>query len=167
MSVHMVVYETWAIKYKKEASKVQVKLEELMGEFKDSEDEDQPRRKRPRTMGLRKSLEKQKEEEVALLQSTPLTTLFTKEIENNREAWLERVNDHLEKKLEKANRDFDLQQRMTRHYKKLNQFERWKLKATQEKLKEAQRRRPAQKLKKDTSNLQILASASQHVSENP
>ena len=122
MSVHMVVYETRAIKYKKEASKAQVRLEELMGDFNDSEDEDQPRRKRPRTMGLRKALEKQKEEEVALLQSIPLTTLFTQEIENNQEAWLERVIYHLEKKLEKAKRDLDLHRRITGHSKKLNQF---------------------------------------------
>ena len=86
MSVHMAVYETRAIKYKKEASKAQVKLEELMGEFNDNEDEDQPRRKRPRTMGLRRVLEKKKEEEAALFQSFPLTTLFTQEIEKNREA---------------------------------------------------------------------------------
>ena len=33
MSVHMDVYETRAIKYKKEASKAQVRLEEFMGEF--------------------------------------------------------------------------------------------------------------------------------------
>ena len=118
-------------------------------------------------MGLRRALEKQKEEEATLFQSFPFTTFFTQEIENNREAWLERVNDHLEKKLEKANRDLDLQRRMTRHYKKLNQFARRKLKATQEKLKEAQKRCPTPKMKKDTSNLQILASASQHVSENP
>ena len=163
----MAVYETRDIKYKKEASKVQVKLEELMGEFNDSEDEDQPRIKRPRTMGLRRALEKQKEEEVALFQSFPLTTLFTQEIENNREAWLERVNDHLEKKLEKANRDLDLQRRMTGHYKKLNQFARRKLKATQKKLKEAQKRCLAPKMKKDTSRLQILALASQHSSKNP
>ena len=141
----MVVYETRAIKYQKEVSKVQIKLEELMGEFNDIKDEYQPRRKRPRTMGLRRALEKQKEEEVALFQSLPLTTLFTQEIENNREAWLERVNDHLEKKLEKANRDLDLQRRMIRHYKKLNQFAQRKLKAMQEKLKEAQKRRPTPK----------------------
>ena len=40
MSVHMAVYETRAIKNKKEATKAQVKLEELKGEFNDSEDED-------------------------------------------------------------------------------------------------------------------------------
>ena len=68
-------------------------------------------------MGLKKALEKQKEEENAFLQSTPLTALFEQEIENNREAWLERVNEHLEKKLEKVNKDLDLQRRMTGHYK--------------------------------------------------
>ena len=91
-----------------------------MSESNDIEDEDQSRRKRPRTMGLRRALEKQKEEDVALFQSFPLTTLFTQEIEKNREAWLERVNDHLEKKLESANRDLDLQRRMIEHYKKLD-----------------------------------------------
>ena len=111
-------------------------------------------------MGLRRALEKQKEEEVALFQSFPLTNLFTQEIENIREEWLERVNENLEKKLEKANRDLDLQRKMTEHYKKLNQFARWKLKATQEKLKEAQKRRPTPKMKKEISRLQILASAS-------
>ena len=79
----MAVYETRAIKYQKEASKAQIKLEELMGEFNDSEDEYQPRRKRPRTMGLRRALEKQKEEEAALFQSLPLTTLLTQEIKKN------------------------------------------------------------------------------------
>ena len=76
MSVHMAVYETRAIKYKKEASKAQVRLEEIMAEFDESEGKDQLRRKRPRTMGLKKAVEKQKEEEDALLESTPLTTLF-------------------------------------------------------------------------------------------
>ena len=132
MSVHMAVYETRTIKYKKDASKAQVRLEELVGESDEGEDEDQPRRKRPRTMGFKRALEKQKEEEAALLQSTPLTTFFTQEIENNQEAWIERVNVHLEKKLEKENRGLDLQRRMTGHYKKLNQFARRKLKATQE-----------------------------------
>ena len=118
-------------------------------------------------MGLKKALEKKKEEENALLQSTPLTTLFEIEIENNWEAWLERVNDHLEKKLDKENRDLDLQRRMTGRYKKLNQFSRRKLKAAQEKLKEAKGKRPAPKLRKDNSRLQIFASVSQHVAENP
>ena len=43
MSVHMAFCETRAIKYKKEASKAQVRMEELMGEFDESEGEDQLR----------------------------------------------------------------------------------------------------------------------------
>ena len=43
MSVHMAVYETRAIRYKREASKAQMRLEELMGEFEEIEGEDQPR----------------------------------------------------------------------------------------------------------------------------
>ena len=93
--------------------------------------------------------------------------MFEQELENNKEALLERFNNHLENKLEKENRDLDLQRIITRHYKKLNQFARCKLKAAQEKLKEAKGKRPAQKVRKDTSGLQILASASQHVAENP
>lgn len=130
MNFHMAVYETRTIKYQKDASKAQIKLEELMGEFNNNEEEDQPRRKRPRTMGLKRALEKQKEEEAALFQSFPLTTLFTQEIENSREAFLERVNKHLENKLEKANRDLNLQRKMTEHFKKVNQFARRKLKVT-------------------------------------
>ena len=64
-------------------------------------------------MGLKKALEKKKEEENSLLQSTPRTALFEQEIEKNREEGLERVNGHLEKKLEKENMDLDLQRRMT------------------------------------------------------
>ena len=52
----MVVYETRAIKYQKEASKAEVRLEEIMGEFDESDNEDEPKRKRPRTMGSKKPL---------------------------------------------------------------------------------------------------------------
>ena len=92
--------------------------------------------------------------------------MFKQEIENNWEAWLERVNDHLERKLEKENRDLDLQRRMTGHYKRLNQFSQRKLKAAQEKLKDAKGNPLEQKLRKETLRLQILASASQHVAKN-
>ena len=56
---------------------------------------------------------------------------------------------------------------MTQHYQKLNQFARRKLKATQEKLKEAKGKRPAWKEKKGTSELDILASALEHVAKDP
>ena len=108
-----------------------------MGKYVDDEEEEEASRKIPRTMGLRKSLEKQREEESALAQQYPLTHLLAQEIENDKESWLERANKHLETKLEKANKYLDLQRRMTGHYKKLNQFARKKLKISQTKLKAA------------------------------
>ena len=160
MKFHAAIHEARAIKYKKEAERAQVRIEELIGEFDDEEEEDQPRRKRPRTIGLRRALEKQKAEEQAQFEAFPLTTLFEREIEENKEAWLERANQHLETKLEKANRDLELQRKRTLHFQKLNQFARRKLKVAQEKLKKLKERRLARKEAKSTSALDILASAS-------
>ena len=42
------------------------------------------------------------------------------EIEKNREYWLEKVNVHLEKLLEKENRDTTMQRNMARHYYAMN-----------------------------------------------
>ena len=67
MSGQMVVYEARAFKYQREAYKAQFKLEELMGEFDDTEEEDNPMINMPRTMGLKKALEEKKEEEAALV----------------------------------------------------------------------------------------------------
>ena len=92
---------------------------------------------KPRTMGFKKALEKKKEEKAALVRSYPLTQLLAQEIEDDKESWLERANKHLEDKLEKANKDLSLQKKMTRHYKKLNQFSHKKLKLVQERLKAA------------------------------
>ena len=167
MSVHTVVHESQAFKYKQEAARAQARIEELIGDFDEGEEGDQPMRKRPRTIGLKRALEKQKEEEQAHLQSFPLIVLLEQEIEGNKEAWLERANKHLEMKLEKANRDLELQRKMTQHYQKLNHFSRRKLKATQEKLKEAKGKCPARKEKKGTLALDIFASTLEHVAKDP
>ena len=78
MNVHTAVHEARAIKYKNEAAKAQARIEELIGEFDEEEEEegDQPRRKRPRTIGLKRALEKQRAEEQAQLQAFPLTALL-------------------------------------------------------------------------------------------
>ena len=99
-----------------------MKLDEYRGEFVGDDEDEEPARKRLRTMGFRKALEKQREEESTLAQQYPLTHLLAQEIQNDKESWLERKNKHLETKLDKANKDLDLQRRMTRHHKKLNQF---------------------------------------------
>ena len=79
-----------------------------MRPFDDTEEREQPMRKRPRTMGLKKALEKKKEEEAALVRSYPLTQLLAQEIENDKESWLEIANKNLEDQLEKLNIDLGL-----------------------------------------------------------
>ena len=81
------------------------------------------------------------------------------EIEHNRESWLERANIHLEAKLEKANKDFNLQRRMTEHYKRRNHFAR-------KKLKTAQNEGSAPKYEKYQARLGILAQYSLQVSRD-
>ena len=61
------------------------------------------------------------------------------EIEHDRESWLERANIHLEGKLEKVNKDLDLQRIMTKHYAQRNQFAREKLKKAQIEIQELKR----------------------------
>ena len=108
MSAQQAIHETRTLRYRKEAQRAQVKLEKFMGTYEESNDEDGQTRRRPRTMGLRKALVKQREEESAQAEQISLQELLALEIEHDRESWLERANIHLETKLEKANRDLDL-----------------------------------------------------------
>ena len=131
MSGQLAIHEAQALKYKREDKKSQVQLVEYMGAYEEDDEEEGQARKRPKTMGLRKALAKQKEEESAQAQQFPLIELLAMEIEHNRESWIERANIHLEAKLEKANKDLSLQWRMTEHYKQRNHFARKKLKTAQ------------------------------------
>ena len=79
-----------------------------MGTYEESSDEEGQTRRRPITMGLRKELAKQKEEESTQAQQFPLIELLAMEIEHDRESWFERANIHVEAKLEKANKSLDL-----------------------------------------------------------
>ena len=102
-----------------------------MGTYEEDSGEEGQTRKRPRTMGLRKALAQQREEESAQAQQFPLTKLLAMEIEHDRESWLERINTHLEAKMEKVNKDLSLQRRMTEHYKQRNHFARKKQKTAE------------------------------------
>ena len=95
MSGQQAIYEARALKYRKEAQRSQVKLKEFMGAYEESSDEAGQTRRRPRTMGLRKALTKQREEESDQAQQFPLTELLSMEIEHDRESWLERANMNL------------------------------------------------------------------------
>ena len=80
MSGKQAIYEVRALRYWKEAQRSQVKLEEFMGPYEENSDEEGQTRRRPRTMGLRKALANQKEEELAQAQKFPLTKLLAMEI---------------------------------------------------------------------------------------
>ena len=110
-------------------------------------------------MGIRKALAWEREQESAQAQQFPLTELLAMKIEHNRESWLERANINLEAKLEKGNKELNLQRRLTKHYKWRNHFARKKLKI-------AQNEGPAPKYGKDQARLGILAQASLQVSRD-
>ena len=56
MSGQQVIYEARALKYWKQAQRAQVKLEDYMGTYEESDNDQSQYRQRPRTMGLRKAL---------------------------------------------------------------------------------------------------------------
>ena len=87
MSGQLAIYEARALKYWREAQRSQVQLEEYMGTYEEDSGEEGQTRKRPTTMGLRKALAKQREEESAQAQQFPLTELLALEIENDKEYW--------------------------------------------------------------------------------
>ena len=59
---------------------------------------------------------------------------MVKDIAENREYWLEKVNTHLETLLDKASRDVELQRKMANYYARRNQVARSKLKNAHEKI---------------------------------
>ena len=131
-----------------------------MGTYEESEDEEGQSRRRPRTMGLKKALAKQREQESSLAEQLPLDALLAMEIAHDWEPWLERANIQFEAKLKKSNQDLDLQRRMTKHYAWRNQIARAKLKKAQTNIQ-------ALKEEKIQANLGILAQDSVQVSQNP
>ena len=58
-----------------------MKLEEFMGTYEESEDEEGQSRRRPRTMGLRKALAREREQESTLSEKLPLNDLLAMEME--------------------------------------------------------------------------------------
>lgn len=88
-----------------------------------------------RTMGFRKALQREREKKPPMEELT-FKERISMEINEDREFWLENVNFHLEKLLEKSNRDNKLQNKMAIHYYTRNQFAKVKIKQSKEKHKE-------------------------------
>ena len=81
-------------------------------------------------------------------------TSLEQEINADRESWLERANIHLERKLEKANKEKNLLRYMVVHYMARNKVCKARIKNLKAKLKKASKRQ------KEHDRLQILAKAS-------
>ncbi len=95
----------------------------------------------------------------AMQEEEPSATLITKqiiekEIEENRETWLYRVNFHLEKLLRKANEDNQIIKHMAHHYRTRNKICNIRVKQMKTRLEQAL------KGKKEGDRLRFLAEAS-------
>lgn len=85
---------------------------------------------------------------------TDMEHRITLDMNQDKEYWLNRVNQHLGKLLEKANRDNKFLRHMVHHYQAQNMIANVKVKKLENKLKEAK------KDQKYGGNLEMLAEAS-------
>ena len=86
--------------------------------------------------------------------NTDIKDIIALQINEDREYWLSKVNDHLENILDKSNRDNQLLRHMAHHYHTRNMISNIKLKQLKNKLKEIL------KDKNERDNLEMLAKAS-------
>ena len=84
-------------------------------------------------------------------------TYLEQEINEDREANLERVNMHLERLLDKANKDLALLKHMAFHYRARNMSAKARIKSLKAKLRKATRKA---KEAKEQDQIRILAKAS-------
>lgn len=114
------------------------------------------KRKRPRTRGLKKALQEE-EEHILLNEDLDPEDRISLKVNKDKEYWLNRVNQHLEKLLEKENRDKQLLRHMAHHYQAQNMIANAKVKQLENKLKKAK------KDQKDGGNLEMISKASMKV----
>ena len=115
-----------------EKEKFKAKKQEMKGkEVVDHEDleyhEGHVARKRPRTMGLRKALQREREQKPSMEELT-FEDRVSMEINEDGDFWLEKINFHLEKLLENANMDNKLQKKRAIHYYTRNHVVKVKIK---------------------------------------
>ena len=93
------------------------------------------KKKRPRTKGLKKALKEEKGHNL-LDENLDMEDRIALEINEDKEYWLDKVNDHLEKLLDKDSKDNQLLRHMAHHYQTRNMICNIKLKQLKNKLKE-------------------------------
>ena len=87
---------------------------------------------RPKIRGLKRSLQQQKLE----AENLTFEERIAKEVEDDREIWLDRVNLHLEKLLHKVKKDNKMLRNMSKRYITRNKIYNIKLKQLEEKQKQ-------------------------------
>ena len=96
----------------------------------------------------------EEQKQILLIEDLELEERIALEVHQDKEYWLNRVNEHLEKLMEKENRDNQMLRHMAHHYQSQNMIANVKVKKLKNKLKETKRER------KDEGNLKMLAKAS-------
>lgn len=155
---NQIINEVKTIKAQREAKKARALLEETLEIFGEiNEEEDQPPRQKPETIGLNISLARERQREVELAENLTPSELLALEISKDRESWLDRANLHLERLLKKANKDNHfLRSRVKLHA--------WKEKIVLEKLKRANAKIEILTKKREKKRLDILVEVSLHAS---
>ena len=125
----------------KEEAKVMKKVgkgKEIMKSSEPEASKGRGKRKIPRTRGLNKALQEEKEH-ILLNENLDLEDRIALEVHHDKEFWLNRVNEHLEKLLEKENMHNQLLRHMAHHYQTQNMITNVKVKQLENKLKEAKK----------------------------
>ena len=112
-------------------------------------------KRRPRTRGLKRALELEKEKEAQLANQLTLNEKMGQMVNENLEYWLERANTHLEYLLAKDNSDTEVQIRMAKYYAMRNKIAKGKFKRAHAKIE-------ALTHQKEKDKLDILVEASLH-----
>ena len=139
---------------KREAKKAKVMLDETLEKYGllDEQDEQAPRGG-PRTRGLKRAIALERQKEARIVDHLTLNEQLAMVINENREPWLDRSNQHLEKLLVKANKDNDLLRRKAKHHAQ-------KEKIAMAKLKRANAKVEALTMLEEKINLDILVEPS-------
>ena len=88
--------EMQLLKEKREENKAKALLDEAYYSYGETNEEEyQVPRKRPRTRGLKRALLLERKKEAELANELTLNEKFAIMINENRENWFERVNEHL------------------------------------------------------------------------
>jgi len=97
------------------------------------------KRKKTKARGLKEALQEE-QKQIFLNEDLDLEERISLEVHKDKEYCLNRVNGHLEKLLEKANRDNQMLKHMAHHYQSQNMIPNVKVKQLENKLKEAKKR---------------------------